>query len=214
MSGQISRRDWIIASAGAASLAALMPSRWAWSATYARTPAQTAGPFYPLVRSSNAGNDLVHVPGAEGAPAGELATVAGRLLDADGRPFAGALVEIWQANGYGRYNDERDSSSRPMDPRFKGYGTCVTDGDGGYRFQTIKPVSYPGRAPHIHFRLQGAGFEPLITQMYVAGASENGRDGVLRSLSPEERARLIVQMDKDGVAWRGTFDIVVARRAA
>ena len=177
----------------------------------ARTPAQMEGPFYPLVHAPDAGNDLVHVAGSEGLPAGELATVSGKLLDADGRPFAGALVEIWQANGHGRYNDDRDASSRPIDPRFKGYGTCVTDADGGYRFQTIKPVPYPGRAPHIHFKLQGAGFNPFITQMYVAGARENERDGLLRSLPASERSRLVVPMEKDAGAWRGTFDIVLAR---
>ena len=210
----IRRRD-LLQTAAALGIAAMLPVRLAWSAMLARTPAQTEGPFYPLVRPANAGNDLVHVPGVDGAPAGELATVTGRLVDAEGRPFAGALVEIWQANGYGRYNDERDSSSRPLDPRFRGYGTCVTDADGAYRFATIRPVAYTGRAPHIHFKVAGPGLAPLTTQMYVAGAPENDRDFLLRSLSAAERARLVVPFERDaGSAWRGTFDIVVARRTA
>lgn len=213
MNRSMNRRNFLGATSGTLGLAALLPS-WAWSALLARTPAQTEGPFYPLVHSPDAGSDLVHVPGAEGLPAGELATVYGRLLDADGRPFAGALVEIWQANGYGRYNDDRDASSRPIDPRFRGYGTCATDADGGYRFQTIKPVPYPGRAPHIHFKLHGAGFSPFITQMYVAGAKENERDGLLRSLPASERSRLVVPMERDTGAWRANFDIVLARNNA
>jgi len=208
-------RRRLLRAAGAIGVVAMLPLRWAWSAILARTPAQTEGPFYPLVRPANAGNDLVHMPGAEGTPAGELATVTGRLLDADGRPFAGALVEIWQANGHGRYNDERYASSRPLDPRFRGYGTCVTDADGAYRFATIRPVAYTGRAPHIHFKVAGTGFAPLTTQMYVAGAAENDRDFLLRSLPAAERARLVVPFERDGgSAWRGTFDIVVARRTA
>src|SRR5207253_155535 len=99
---------------------------------------------------------------------------------------------------------------KPIDHRFKGYGTCVTDDDGNYRFLTIKPVAYPGRAPHIHFALSGQPVpRKFITQMYVAGAPENDRDGLLRSLSASERKRLLVELDKSGDEWKGKFDIVL-----
>ena len=184
-------------------------------AEYLRTPRQIEGPFYPLVRPSTLDNDLVHVPGQTGVAAGEITSIAGRVVDTDGRPFAGMLVEIWQANGYGRYNDPRDRSDKPIDPRFKGYGTCLTDHDGGYRFQTIKPVAYPGRAPHIHFALSRASGQRFVTQMYVAGAPENARDGLLASLGPAERARLVVPLGKTANnAWHGVFDIVLEPRKA
>lgn len=208
------RRQLILGAAGALALATLPASLQAWAAALLRTPAQTEGPFYPLARPPGIDSDLVHVAGQGGAAAGELTTVAGRVVDTGGRPLSGVLVEIWQANAYGRYHDTRDSSAAPLDPRFKGYGTCLTDADGNYAFRTIKPVPYPGRAPHIHFALAGAAVPRFVTQMYVDGAAENSRDFLLRNLSAAERKQLIVTLEKATPdSWRGKFDIVVERKA-
>lgn len=211
------RRRIIAAGAGAIGLSAvggLAPIAQPWAAEaareYAKTPRQTEGPFYPLVRTMAIDADLIHVPGESGAAFGEATAVEGRVLDSSGRPLAGVLVEVWQANGYGRYNDARDQSNKPIDRRFKGYGTNVTDDEGRYRFLTIRPVPYPGRAPHIHFALSGQRVgRRFVTQMYVAGAAENDRDSLLRALSPAERKRLLVGLDKSGSQWNGTFDIVI-----
>jgi len=93
-------------------------------------------------------------------------------------------------------------------------GARLTDAEGAYTFHTIRPVAYTGRAPHIHFALAGNAVPRFVTQMYVDGAPENGRDFLLRGLGAEERKRLIVTLDKAGDnAWRGNFDIVVDRRA-
>ncbi len=90
----------------------------------------------------------------------------------------------------------------------------VTDAAGGYRFRTIRPVPYPGRTPHIHFAVSGAGLARLTTQMYVAGEPGNERDGVLMGVrDPAARARLIVPLvpapDAEPNALAGTFDIVL-----
>jgi protocatechuate 3,4-dioxygenase beta subunit len=213
MSSHNDRRNWIIGSASMIGLAALYPGRRVFGADYVLTPRQTEGPFYPLVRPKAIDNDLIHVPGQTGVAAGEITTVTGRVLDTGGRPFPGVLVEIWQVNGYGRYHDTRDTSDKPLDPRFKGYGTSLTDQDGAYRFLTIKPVAYPGRTPHIHFAVSGPSVPRFVTQMYVAGAPENERDGLLRGLSPAERARLVLVLEKTANnAWRVVFDIVLERR--
>lgn len=212
MKTRIDRRNGIIGAASMIGLAALFPGRRVFGAEYLRTPRQAEGPFYPLVRPNTVDNDLIHVPGQAGVAAGEITTLTGRVLDTDGRTFAGVLVEIWQVNGYGRYHDTRDNSDRPIDPRFKGYGTCLTDQDGRYRFQTIKPVAYTGRTPHIHFAVSGASVPRFVTQMYIAGAAGNERDFLLRGLSPAERARLVVTLDKTANGeWRGVFDIVLER---
>ena len=210
------RRKIIVTGAGLIGLAAAgvlgsFPQAWAADAhEYAKTPRQTEGPFYPLMRTIAIDPDLIHVPGEAGAAFGDATAVEGRVIDSSGRPLAGVLVEVWQANGYGRYNDARDHSSKPIDRRFKGYGTSVTDDEGRYRFLTIRPVPYPGRAPHIHFALSSQRMpRKFITQMYVASAVENDRDSLLRALSPAERKRLLVALDKSGSEWKGTFDIVI-----
>ena len=74
-------------------------------------------------------------------------------------------------------------------------------------------MSYPGRAPHIHFAVHGAGFDSLVTQMYVAGAPENDRDFLLNSVrDTQARNALIVDLslDADSEVREGRFDIVVA----
>ena len=69
--------------------------------------------------------------------------VTGRVLDGDGRPVRHQLVEVWQANAGGRYIHQRDQHPAAIDPNFTGTGRCLTDGDGVYRFTTIKPGPVP-----------------------------------------------------------------------
>ncbi|HSO06485.1 MAG TPA: protocatechuate 3,4-dioxygenase [Pelomicrobium sp.] len=178
------------------------------------TPRQPRGPFYPLTLPLDRDNDLVRVEGRPGLAQGEITNVVGRVLDTEGRPVAGARVEIWQCNAFGRYHHEHDNQRAPIDPNFQGYGQFVTGEDGAYRFRTIKPVAYPGRAPHIHFAITGPGIAPLVTQMYVAGAPENERDFLLNSIGSEPARRsLIVALDTRtaGNERVGRFDIVVRR---
>ena len=182
------------------------------------TPAQTAGPFYPLTYPQDSDNDLLHVAGHPGAAHGVPAKITGRILDLNGRPVSGARVEIWQCDANGRYHYVRDDrADQPRDEDFQGYGTTTTDTEGSYQFVTIKPVPYPGRTPHIHFAVSGDGFERFITQMYVAGEPGNQSDPVLLGVrDPAARARLAVALRSSPeigpTGLTGTFDIVLARR--
>ncbi len=203
------RRRLLAASLGGAALASL-PWRALAQARVA-TPRQTVGPFYPREFPADGDNDLVAVTGRSGLAQGELLLLAGAVTDVSGRPLAGARVEIWQCNAFGRYHHPRDGSSAPLDPNFQGWGAFVTGADGGYRFRTIKPVPYPGRTPHIHFRVSGRAVPELVTQMYVAGEPGNDRDGLYGWLEPSARAAVTVRIDQapDGKALAGRFDIVL-----
>jgi len=179
------------------------------------TPAQTAGPFYPLSFPADSDNDLVQIAGHGGTAKGTVTYVTGRVLDPAGRPRSGARVEIWQCDANGRYHYVRDGRvDGPLDENFQGYGQTVTDAAGNYRFRTIRPVPYPGRTPHIHFAVSGAGLPRFTTQMYVAGEPLNERDGVLKGIrDPAARARLIVPLgpapETETSALAGTFDIIL-----
>jgi protocatechuate 3,4-dioxygenase beta subunit len=161
-------------------------------------------------------NDLIHIAGRTGTASGIVTYVTGQVLDPTGRPVSGARVEIWQCDAGGRYHYVHDDrGDRPLDENFQGYGQTATDGAGAYRFRTIRPVPYPGRTPHIHFAVSGAGFSRFVTQMYIAGEPGNERDGILMSVrDPAARARLIVPLrpaETEADSLAGTFDIVLSQ---
>ncbi|MCU6480442.1 protocatechuate 3,4-dioxygenase subunit beta [Arthrobacter sp. A2-55] len=135
-----------------------------------------------------------------GEPQGERIKVAGKVLDGDGRPVAGQLVEIWQANAAGRYIHKRDQHPAPIDPNFTGVGRCITGADGSYAFTTIKPGAYPWknhinawRPAHIHFSLFGSEFtQRIITQMYFPGDQLFPLDPIYQSIVDQDaRDRLV-----------------------
>jgi protocatechuate 3,4-dioxygenase beta subunit len=162
-----------------------------------------------------------------GDPLGERIIVSGRVLGQDGKPMRGQLVEIWQANAAGRYAHVVDTHEAPLDPNFSGGGRCLTDGDGWYRFTTVKPGAYPWgnhhnawRPNHIHFSLFGRAFtERLVTQMYFPGDPLFQHDPIFNSIRDEKaRERLISRLDLEltvpdwalGFRW----DVVLGGREA
>ncbi|WP_200250497.1 protocatechuate 3,4-dioxygenase [Lamprobacter modestohalophilus] len=201
------RRRLLLAAAGLASgaLPALASNRMA-------TPPQMRGPFYPEHFPLDQDNDLTRLMDRDPSQ-GQITDLSGRVMDLDGTPIAAALVEIWQCDANGRYLHRADKGSRPRDPHFQGYGKTRSGSDGSYRFRTIKPVPYPGRAPHIHVAVTAPGRKPLVTQLYVDGARENGRDFLRSLLSAEERAAVTVpfRSSQDGSGHLAAqFDIVMA----
>ncbi|PRY69176.1 protocatechuate 3,4-dioxygenase beta subunit [Glaciihabitans tibetensis] len=141
-----------------------------------------------------------------GEPLGERITVTGRVVDGDGRPVRGQLIELWQANSAGRYVHKRDQHPAPLDPNFTGVGRVITGEDGSYRFRTIKPGPYPWknhtnawRPAHVHFSLFGSQFtQRLVTQMYFPGDPLFALDPIYQSIvDPAARARLIGTYDHD-----------------
>jgi protocatechuate 3,4-dioxygenase beta subunit len=208
----LTSRRRVLHGAGALAATAALP---AGAADLIATPPQSTGPFYPLSLPLDADNDLVIVEGGPERAAGTILHLAGRVLDADGRPVRRVRIEIWQCDAFGVYHHPRDPRG-PADANFQGFGATTADDQGAYRFRTIEPVPYPGRTPHIHFKIAGPGFEPLTTQMYLADHPLNERDGLYRRLG--DQARLVtVDLEpapdlepaaKSG-AKRGLFDIVL-----
>ena len=97
----------------------------------------------------------------------------------------------------------------------KATAASQVDAAGRYAFRTIRPVAYPGRTPHIHFKVHAPGIGRLTTQMYVAGERQNASDGLLNGIRDRKaRDTLIVALaeagDLEAGALKGTFDIVLA----
>jgi protocatechuate 3,4-dioxygenase beta subunit len=141
-----------------------------------------------------------------GMPVGERITVSGRVLDTAGNPLRDTLVEVWQANGAGRYRHALDRWPAELDPFFSGAGRTVTDAEGRYNFTTIKPGPYPWgnhdnawRPAHIHFSLLGRAFaQRLVTQMYFPGDPLFPYDPIFNSVrDPAARERMVCRFSID-----------------
>ena len=159
-------------------------------------------------------NDLVQVRGQQARAMGTVLHLEGRVLDLDGKPVDGALVEIWQCDAQGIYDHPRQSGRERRDLAFQGYGRLLVRADGRYSFRTLKPVAYAGRSPHIHFKVATSTGRILTSQFYVAGDPGNERDGVFRGIrDPSQRAlvemKLAAAPGFEAGALATTMDIVV-----
>jgi protocatechuate 3,4-dioxygenase alpha subunit len=158
---------------------------------------QTVGPFFNYALLRDGENDLT----ADGKAAGDVIIVEGQVIDGAGGPLRDVLLEIWQANAQGRYNHPADapanSGDRELDENFRGFGRTLTDGDGCYRFVTIKPGAVPGegnqwQAPHIAISIFAAGLtRRLVTRLYFPGEDANDADPALSGVPEEDRMRLV-----------------------
>jgi protocatechuate 3,4-dioxygenase beta subunit len=122
-----------------------------------RTPRQTEGPFYPDHLPLDTDNDLLVINDGIAPAVGEVTYLSGRILDGRGDPIRNAVVEIWQCDNNGAYLHSKTGNSEKRDKNFQGFGRFVTGSSGEYLFRTIKPVPYPGRTPHIHYKIKRAG---------------------------------------------------------
>ena len=118
----------------------------------------------------------------------KLAAAATSLL------IACAVVEIWQCDNKGVYLHSRDAARGGNDRNFQGFGRFLTGSTGEYYFRTIKPVPYPGRTPHIHYKIKAGGKDVLVTQCYNRNHPQNEKDGVLRGIR-DPRAKESVMVD-------------------
>jgi len=175
------------------------------------TPSQAEGPFYPKTLPAERDSDLTEITGRPGKAKGTPLYLTGRTLTRDGRPVAGATIELWQCDVHGRYHHAGDEGV-PRDDNFQGYGVATTDSDGRYAFKTIRPVPYSGRPPHLHIRVRPASGAPLTTQIYVAGDAVGG-DPVLGGSPKGTLALLSMALapasGKEPDALAGSFDFVL-----
>ncbi len=165
------------------------------------SPSQTVGPFFAfgLTPAEYAfrpifSNDLT----AEGV-AGERIRVEGTIVDGDGAPVGDAMIEIWQADGQGRY----PSGSDRANTAFKGFGRTETKG-GRFSFSTVKPGRVPGpkgtlQAPHLNLTIFSRGLlTHLFTRIYFEGEAGNAEDPVLALVPAHRRDTLIAKRTAEG----------------
>ena len=162
-----------------------------------QTPSQTVGPFFahaltPVSADRAPGADLL----ADSATPGEAIRIEGFVLDGEGAPVPDAMIEIWQADGLGRYPDGTGG--------FTGLGRAGTDKTGAYWFRTVKPGQVADRsAPHVSAAVFARGMlNHAFTRIYFAderGANEC--DAALAGVPQARRRTLIAErLERDGQA--------------
>jgi protocatechuate 3,4-dioxygenase alpha subunit len=167
------------------------------------TASQTVGP-YLNIGFGWLTIDRVAPPGCPG----QHLEVGGRVRDGDGQPVTDALVEIWQADAYGRYAHPEETRDVPLTPGFRGFGRVPTDSEGRFRFLTIKPGpvadSQGGlQAPHLSVSVFMRGLlQRLVTRVYFPDEPRNADDRVLRLVPVERRGTLVARpMASDKLEW-------------
>ncbi|HEY3109949.1 MAG TPA: dioxygenase [Chloroflexota bacterium] len=150
-----------------------------------RTPAQTEGPYF---KPSSPERASLLEPGM----AGTRLTLSGRVLTTRCQPVAQALLDFWQADDRGEYDNRA----------FRLRGHLFSGADGTYRLETIVPGLYPGRTRHVHVKVQAPNGPLLTTQLYFPGESRNSSDGIFDQ-------KLVMAVQDGGGARLGGFDFVL-----
>ncbi|TQV87187.1 protocatechuate 3,4-dioxygenase [Aliikangiella coralliicola] len=176
------------------------------------TPAETAGPFYPIQAQKDKDFDLTRIAGKNESAKGNKIVILGQVKDTDGNTIEDATVDIWQANAAGRYAHPHDTNSAPLDPAFQGWAIVQSGKEGKFQFKTIYPGAYPvsrtrTRTPHIHFKVSKRGYVELVTQMYFPGERLNHSDLLLNRKSELERNLMIAS--KSTKMSEGNWDTYV-----
>jgi protocatechuate 3,4-dioxygenase beta subunit len=149
------------------------------------TLAQTEGPFFKP--SSPERIELL-----EAGVAGQPIELVGFVLTGGCKPAPGALLDFWQADGKGNY----DNSG------FRLRGHQFADAEGRFRLRTVVPGTYAGRTRHIHVKIQPQGGRVLTTQLYFPGEARNRSDSLFRK-------ELLIRSAKNEGWLAGRFDFVL-----
>jgi protocatechuate 3,4-dioxygenase alpha subunit len=179
---------------------------------YPLTSSQTVGPFFgpALVREDATQHVLTNL-----TTEGQRIRIEGCVYDGEGEVVPDAMVEIWQANAFGRYNHPSDESDAPLDPEFTGFGRAGADDNGRFWFETILPgpVRFDHermQAPHIAVTVFARGLlTHLYTRIYFANEPANASDPILQLVPPERRETLIATREDDGTTPVYRFDIIL-----
>ena len=152
------------------------------------TPALTEGPYFKAGSPEKA-SLIGNLPGMK-------LVLTGYVLDTNCKPVAGALLDFWQADSLGKYDNA-------------GYtlrGHQFSAADGSYRLETVVPGLYPGRTEHIHFKVQAKGGPVLTSQLFFPGVNQNQSDGIYND------KLLITVKSASQTEMVATFNFIVATK--
>ncbi|MBL1276940.1 MAG: hypothetical protein COB30_012720 [Ectothiorhodospiraceae bacterium] len=181
----------------------------------APTPSEFEGPFYPVIAQKDKDFDLTNVEGMPGQAKGTIIDIQGLILDTENNPVEDATIDLWQANGAGRYRHPHDKNTAPLDPNFQGWAIIQSGKNGVFRFKTVLPGAYPAskqwtRPPHIHFKVSKIGYAEIVTQMYFPEHELNNTDLLYRQKNEHEQ-KLMTASRVPGTIETYRYNIVLEK---
>jgi len=157
----------------------------------------TIGPFFPPRFVDGGANDLTQLAGRKAQ--GDVIEISGCVRQEDGAALENLVLEIWQADAKGIYRHPADSRHAEADADFLGWGRAATGKGGDYRFRTVRPGAFAGRAPHVNFMLMFSGLMRILkTTLYFEGEAANGADPVLDAVPAARRTLLVARREAPG----------------
>ena len=182
----IKRFRLMFAAIGAFAVIGAVASQAVFAQTLPLTVSETEGPYF---KSNSPETSVLATDTSQGT----LLTITGQVLGQDGTPVANAMLDFWQANASGQY----DNSGYTL------RGHQYTDANGYYTLTTVVPGLYPGRTRHIHVMVQAPNAQMLTTQLFFPGEASNARDSIY-----DPSLLLNLQTNADGTD-SATFNFVV-----
>jgi len=171
-----------------------------------QTPSQTVGPFfhYGLMYDENGARvSLMDEMLVTDETKGQRILIKGQVTDGNGDPIPDAMLEIWQADANGIYNDPQDPNQAQADTNFRGFGRAATNQDGIFTFKTIKPgvVAYDestNQAPHVNVRIFARGMLiHIYTRLYFSDEQDANADDPVLNLVPVERRDTLIALKEN-----------------
>ena len=182
------------------------------------TASQTVGPYLHI---GLAGLNCADLTADAPDLASQRIVIEGRVIDGNGEPVPDGMVEIWQANPAGRYRHPEDKRELGLVPGFTGFGRVPTEGDGSFRFVTVKPGAVPdveGRpqAPHIMVSVFMRGLvkrlrhaNRRIESLALLDVYGRVARALLESAEPDAQGRLVI---RDKISRQDLAKVVGASR--
>ena len=160
------------------------------------TKSDMFGPYYVSGTSKITNLNTQNLPGDKIVVSGKIYGTTDKSL-----PVANAMIEVWHADNGGIYHPVGDgnvSNYQPSQITLRGF--IITDAQGNYSFESIRPGLYPGRPRHFHYRITANGYKTLVTQIYFKDDPTTSNENI-------ESCR-IVDFQKDSKAiYKGNADI-------
>lgn len=172
--------------------------------------------LYPGAALIPPSNDLTRFNGKALSSEGQHLMIELRLRDTRCVPIQGAIIELWQANPYGKFRLATREDRVNPNPVFSGAGRAYTDNNGTAWFNTVFPGAQKNEAPRLYLRIKEKNSPFFDTVVFFENDVRNASDAAYKKLKPEDRRRVELKMNQLSVdpnaGFAGALEIILPNK--